>query len=97
MSSTFATRLSPDTREQLARLRRDQHGSQRDARAAEREAEQAAVLAVLETQGWKDYTATPTAQCPRCTSVGTRFVSRALREGGPRVLACLDCATKGTP
>ena len=33
---------------------------------AQRDFEKAVVLAFLETQGWKDYTATPTAQCPRC-------------------------------
>jgi hypothetical protein len=56
------------------------------------QAERAAVEAWLLVNGWRDFDNTTTAQCPRCAAVGTRFVSRALREGGPRVLACIDCA-----
>ena len=65
---------------------------ERDAQKAERAAEIAATLLYLQTQGWKDWSGNEVAQCPRCASIGTRFVSRALREGGPRVLACVDCA-----
>ena len=95
MSGTIATRLSPETREQLGRLRRRPPKAERDAQKAERKAERAAVDAWLAVNGWQDFNNTTTASCPRCASVGTRFVSRALREGGPRVLRCVDCALEG--
>ena len=99
MSSSIGTRLSPSTKEQLARLRRRPDKRTRDARAAERAAEQAAERAAVDSwltvNGWQDFDNTTTASCPRCASVGTRFVSRALREGGPRVLRCIGCALEG--
>lgn len=62
------------------------------AMATPSDAEIAAVDAWLAVNGWQDFEGKDTAQCPRCASIGTRFVSRALREDGPRVLACVDCA-----
>ena len=58
----------------------------------ETQAERAAVEAWLVVNGWTDWNGNEVAQCPRCASVATRFVSRELREGGPRVLRCIDCA-----
>ena len=79
----------------MKRMRPDK--ATRLAQKAERAAERAAVDAWLSVNGWQDFNNTTTASCPRCAAVATRFVSRELREGGPRVLRCLDCATKGTP
>jgi exoribonuclease R len=90
MTSAIANRLSADTREQLKRIRNRPPRRTRDAQKAEREAEFAATLLYLQTQGWKTHEGMSVAQCPRCAAVATTFVSRALREGGPRVLRCVD-------
>jgi len=60
-------------------------------------AERAAVEAWLIVNGWRDWNGDEVAQCPRCAAVATRFVSRELREGGPRILACVDCALGKRP
>ena len=99
MTSAIANRLSPDTREELLRLRR--HRPPKQVRDAEKQAERAAVDTWLFNNGWRDWQGSAVAQCGTCAGVndGARFVARRLgKDGsGPLTIRCASCVAKAMP
>src|SRR5450759_478640 len=87
--------LTDAERADLRRIPAAEAAAELAAVAAESEAERAATLAYLQSQGWKTYEGMSVALCPICNEVGARFVARRLRdEHSPMIVRCTACAGK---